>query len=54
MLYYNPDAFGWLNRGGAGLVRACFLMDRPFMRGHIGRKLSFATLSLWRKLEHQL
>ncbi len=49
VLYYNPDAFPWLNRGGTGGVRACFALDRPFLRSRIGRKLSFATLSLWRK-----
>jgi SAM-dependent methyltransferase len=51
VLYYNPDAFAWLNRGGAWLVRTAFALDRPFLRGPIGRRLSFATLSLWQKRE---
>ena len=49
VLYYNPDAFPWLNVGGARTVRLAFALDRPFMRSPIGRALSFATLSLWRK-----
>jgi SAM-dependent methyltransferase len=51
VLFYNPDAFPLLNRGGPGLVRASFVLDRPFLRSWLGRKLSFATLSLWRKPE---
>lgn len=51
VLFYNPDAFPLLNRGGPSLVRAAFALDRPFLRSWPGRKLSFATLSLWRKPE---
>jgi SAM-dependent methyltransferase len=49
ILYYNPDAFPWLNVGGGSLVRLLFRLDRPLMRRWLGRKLSFATLGLWRK-----
>ncbi|MDR2240965.1 MAG: methyltransferase domain-containing protein [Zoogloeaceae bacterium] len=49
ILYYNPDAFPWLNKGGVPGVKAAFSIDRLFWRNWIGRKLSFATLSLWRK-----
>jgi SAM-dependent methyltransferase len=49
VLYYNPDAFPALNLGGARLVRLTFALDRVFVRNAIGRILSFATLSLWRK-----
>ena len=48
-LYYNPDAFPWLNVGGTGLVRAIWALERPFRRGAIGRTLSFATLALWQR-----
>ncbi len=48
VLYYNPDAFPALNVGGGFLVRTLFAIDKWFWRGWIGRKLSFATLSLWR------
>ena len=48
-LYYNPDAFPWLNLGGQWAVRAFFALDRLFWRNAIGRKLSFATITLWRK-----
>jgi SAM-dependent methyltransferase len=48
-LYYNPDAFPWLNVGGPGLVRAIWHLERPFRRNAIGRTLSFATLALWQR-----
>ena len=51
VLYYNPDAFPMLNIGGERLVRALFAVDQLFFRNWIGRSLSFATLSLWRKSE---
>lgn len=49
VLYYNPDAFPLLNRGGKGLVKFLFALDRLFMRNKVGRFFSFATLSLWQK-----
>lgn len=49
VLYYNPDAFPFLNVGGARMVRFLFGLDRLFFRSAIGRRLSFATLTLWRK-----
>jgi SAM-dependent methyltransferase len=49
VLYYNPDAFPFLNIGGTGLVRRIWRMETPFRHGRLGRTLSFATLSLWRK-----
>jgi SAM-dependent methyltransferase len=49
VLYYNPDAFPALNRGGQGVVRALYALDRCLARTRPGRALSFATLSLWRK-----
>jgi len=49
ILYYNPEAFPWLNIGGATLVKLLFRLDGLFMRNLIGRKLSFATMSLWKK-----
>ena len=49
VLYYNPDAFPWLNIGGPGLVRAIWALERPFRRSAIGRALSFATLGLWQR-----
>lgn len=48
ILYYNPDAFPALNVGRTGLVDRIFAMDRIFWTNAIGRKLSFATISLWR------
>jgi SAM-dependent methyltransferase len=49
VLYYNPDAFPKLNLGGSPVVKALFQLDSLFFRNYIGKKLSFATLSLWRK-----
>lgn len=49
VLYYNPDAFPFLNTGGPRTVRAIYAVDHRFYRTLIGRWLSFATLSLWRK-----
>ena len=49
VLYYNPDAFPALNLGGQGMVRALFSIDRAFWANAIGRKLSFATISVWRR-----
>lgn len=49
VLYYNPDAFPWLNVGGPRTVRAIYAVDRLFLRNRIGRAFSFATLSLWRR-----
>lgn len=49
VLYYNPDAFPILNVGGPALVRSIFRIDRLLWKSWIARKLSFATISLWRK-----
>lgn len=49
VLYYNPDAFPWLNRGGTFGVKMSFFLDRLIWRRWLGRKLSFATITLWRK-----
>lgn len=49
ILYYNPDAFPFLNIGGARTVKTIYGIDRLFTRTSVGRALSFATLSLWRK-----
>ncbi|MBB5445178.1 MULTISPECIES: class I SAM-dependent methyltransferase [unclassified Paraburkholderia] len=49
VLYYNPDAFPLLNIGGKAAVRFLFALDRLFWGNLIGRKLSFATMSLWKK-----
>ena len=51
VLYYNPDAFPRLNLGGPNMVKAMFAMDRPFMRARMGGFLSFATLTLWQRID---
>jgi SAM-dependent methyltransferase len=47
VLFYNPDAFGILNRGPRWFVDFTFAIDRVFYRTWIGRTFSFATLSVW-------
>lgn len=49
VLYYNPDAFPGLNVGNATVVKMIQAVDRLFYRTLIGRWLSFATLTLWKK-----
>ncbi len=49
VLYYNPYAFPLLNKGGVRLVEAVFAIDRLLMNNPVGRWLSFATVSIWRK-----
>ena len=49
ILYYNPDAFPFLNRGGKLAVKTLFTLDKLFMSNWIGKKFSFATLTLLRK-----
>ncbi|BFU94416.1 MAG: hypothetical protein NTNFB02_11380 [Nitrospira sp.] len=49
ILYYNPDAFPALNVGGKSLVKGLFALDRLFWSGWIGRQLTFATMSIWKR-----
>lgn len=49
VLYYNPDAFPRLDIGSGGLTRFLFGIDKFFFRNFVGRRLSFATLSLLKK-----
>jgi len=50
ILYYNPDAFPFLNFRHPNLVRLLFFLDKLIWTHYLGRKLSFATISLWQKL----
>ena len=49
VLYYNPDAFPALNVGGKLGVRIAFFFDRLLWRTWLAKKLSFATITLWRR-----
>lgn len=49
IFYYNPDAFPIFNLGGTFLVKTFFNIDKFFFRNFIGKKLSFATLTLFKK-----
>jgi SAM-dependent methyltransferase len=48
-LYYNPYAFPLLNIGSRKTVDFFFALDRLAMNSWIGRVLSFATVTIWRK-----
>ena len=52
VLYYNPDAFPALNRGGVGLVRALYALERRLYRSAVARWASFATLTLLERRDH--
>jgi SAM-dependent methyltransferase len=49
VLYYNPEAFPWINVAGPGMVKATFRLDRMLFRNWFGKIFSFATMSLWQK-----
>ncbi len=49
VLYYNPDAFPKLNRGGTKLVNLIFKLESFCYTNQIGKYFSFATMSLLRK-----
>lgn len=49
ILYYNPDAFPLLNVGGQWLTKLIFNLEKIFYTNVVGKKLSFATMSLWKK-----
>lgn len=51
ILYYNPDAFPFLNLGGPKLVELIFTLDKIIWKSPIGRALSFATLTLWKRVK---
>ncbi len=50
VLYYNTYAFPMLNIGSTRMVKRIFSLDRLFFRNFIGKKLSWSTISLFRKL----
>lgn len=49
ILFYNPDAFSSLKIRKLWIVKALFNFDKLFFRNFIGKKLSFATMALYRK-----
>lgn len=49
ILYYNPDAFPILNIGNEKMVKLLFNFDKIFFKNIIGKKFSFATLTLLQK-----
>jgi SAM-dependent methyltransferase len=49
VLYYNPDAFPFLNIGGRRLVKMLYSLDKLFHKNAVGRVFSFATLSIWQR-----
>ncbi len=51
VLYYNPDAFKWLNIGNNKVVKFIFNIEKFFFKNFVGRYFSFATLTVWKKIE---
>ncbi|MEW5822027.1 MAG: class I SAM-dependent methyltransferase [Cyanobacteriota bacterium] len=49
VLYYNPDAFPFLNIGNDSLVSLIFNIEKILFRSIIGKTFSFITISLWQK-----
>jgi SAM-dependent methyltransferase len=49
ILYYNPDAFPKLLKGGPRFARLFTIAESIMWQTYIAKKSSFATLSLWRK-----
>lgn len=49
ILYYNPDAFPFLNIGGKRTVKFIFNIDKLFYQNIIGKVFSFCTLSFLEK-----
>jgi len=49
ILYYNPDAFPYLNIGNTKIVNFFFKIDSFFFRNRIGRFFSFATMIYLKK-----
>ena len=50
ILYYNPDAFPYLNIGGVKMVDAIFNIEKWAYSTRFAKLLSFATLTLWKKI----
>ena len=49
ILYFNPEAFIFLNIGNKWSMRLVFNIEKIFFKNIVGRKLSFATLTLLQK-----
>lgn len=49
ILYGNPQAFPFFNIGNEKIVKLLFNAEKKFFRNSIGRKCSFATLTLLKK-----
>jgi len=54
VLYYNPDAFPFLNIGNKSLVKMIFNIDKLFFNNIIGKKLSFVTFTLLHKTQKNI
>ena len=51
ILFYNPDAFPLLNIGNMRLVRTVFHLEKRLYTSWFGKKLSFATFSILKKMD---
>ena len=49
VLYFSPEAFYFLNIGTQKSIKLLFSIEKMFFRSFLGRKFSFATLTLLQK-----
>ena len=49
VLYYNPDAFPYLNKFGKYLLRPLFKFEKFFFKSFFFKKISFATFSILKR-----
>lgn len=49
LLWYNPDAFPWLNKGRTSTVEKIFQFDKHFMYNRLGKKISVATFTILKR-----
>jgi len=49
ILYYNPDAFPFLNIGNRRIVKMIFNLEKRFFKRFVAKKCSFTTMSIWEK-----
>ena len=49
VLYYNPDAFPYLNKFGKYLLKPLFKLEKFFFKSFIFKKISFATFSILKR-----
>jgi SAM-dependent methyltransferase len=47
VLWYNPDAFPWLNKGSLSIVKMLLVIEKPLWRTILSKYFSFAMLAVY-------